>query len=96
MLLCPLLVQMIKSRPRGGRRGGRRGRGGPAGDAPQSAGATARARYSGAGTPSSNVAAKQAAAAATVQAKAPSDKIIVSNLPLDVNEAQVKVCCLLV
>ncbi|KZV92655.1 hypothetical protein EXIGLDRAFT_614095 [Exidia glandulosa HHB12029] len=77
------------------KRGSRRGRGARAG-APASggagAGATARARYSGI-LPSSNVTVntRQATAAAAIQAgTVGSEKIIVSNLPPDVNEAQIK------
>ena len=88
---------MIVDKKKG--RGPRRGRGrGAATGATASAGATARARYSGI-LPSSNatVTTRQAAAAASVQASAvASEKIIVSNLPPDVSEPQIKVCLCLV
>ncbi|EJD51141.1 hypothetical protein AURDEDRAFT_111799 [Auricularia subglabra TFB-10046 SS5] len=78
-----------KKRNRAPRRG--RSTRGSTGTTGAVAGATARTRYSGI-LPSSNgnIAAKQAAAAAQVQSSAGAEKIIVSNLPPDVNEAQIK------
>ncbi|KDQ58399.1 hypothetical protein JAAARDRAFT_206331 [Jaapia argillacea MUCL 33604] len=80
------LDEIIAARPRGIRRGvGRRGGGartqvlGTGGVSP-----AARARYNGGVVPAANVAPRAPAP------EQPADKIIVSNLPLDVNELQVK------
>ncbi|KAI5887163.1 uncharacterized protein SCHCODRAFT_02640902 [Schizophyllum commune H4-8] len=68
------LDELITSRPRGGRRGGAR------------RGAGAKAQVLGTNRPKVPVVTGRPAAVSTQ----PSDKIIVSNLPLDVNEAAVK------
>lgn len=73
--MLTLLLQLITSRPRGGRRGGAR------------RGAGAKAQVLGTNRPKTPVVTGRPAAVSTQ----PSDKIIVSNLPLDVNEAAVKV-----
>lgn len=80
-----LLLQIIATRPKGIRRTSSR-RGGAKGQllGNQSVAPATRARAA----PASN-GAKVVSAAAT--APQPTDKIIVSNLPPDVNEAQVKV-----
>lgn len=82
------LEQIIAEKPKNNRRP-RRARG-------ASGALGTRSRYTSTIPAANGVAAKQAAAAAVIvgQAGAPSpqtsDKIIVSNLPLDVNEAQIK------
>lgn len=86
LILCP--PKIIATRPKGMRKSGGRVRSpraqvlGSAGPSP-----AARARYSNT-APAPNSKAP-AARPATTQA---ADKIIVSNLPYDVNEAQIKVC----
>ncbi|EPQ52328.1 RNA-binding domain-containing protein [Gloeophyllum trabeum ATCC 11539] len=72
------LDDIIASRPRGIRRGSSR-RGGPGG----------RAQILGNGPVSPSARARYAGAVPVAGAP-PADKIIVSNLPLDVNEAQIK------
>jgi len=71
------LDDIIKSQPKTGRRGSRRGSGAKAGivGRTKAAAAAARAKLTG-----------NAPATATIS----SDKILVSNLPFDVNEAQVR------
>ena len=93
---------MIASKPRGGaRRGGRGGaRGGGAAPAAAAAGgavkgSTARARYAQP-VPAAQVNNRQAQAAANVQGgqrnqEQDAFKIIISNLPLDVDDAAVRV-----
>jgi len=99
LTLAPLPFQIIadkkkNTRGRQGRRGGGAGAGGTA--------HSAKAKLVGkGGTPA--VAAKRRAAAATAATSAPAVassattavKIIVSNLPIDVNEAQIKVSLIL-
>lgn len=94
--LCDSPNTQIAATHKGGRRS-RRGARTVAGTAPAAAGvakpaASARARYAGA-VPAAN--GNRAAAAPTAAAAAPSQadatKILVSNLPADVNESQVKV-----
>lgn len=89
---------MIAAKPRGSRRGGRGSRsgGGARGGAAAEGGAArgaagARARYSGSAP--RNASQTQRAAAAPAAAKpitADATKIIISNLPTDVTEAQVR------
>jgi len=90
MSLDDIIKNKPKRRPgRGGRRGGSV-RGSTAGNANPNAGSAARARYSGA-APASNGAVQHALATPAAGTKQPdSTKIIVSNLPQDVNEAQIK------
>ena len=79
-----IFIQIIASRPKGARRGSSRRN-------------TARTQVLGTAVTSPSTRARQAVAAAAVVAKAsttapqPADKIIVSNLPQDVNETQIKV-----
>ncbi|KAK0220123.1 hypothetical protein IW262DRAFT_1004258 [Armillaria fumosa] len=70
------LDDIITSRPRGIRRTGRRG--------------SAKTQVVGTTGPNPAVKAKLRSAPATPASQQPADKIIVSNLPPDVNEAQVK------
>ncbi|KZT37485.1 hypothetical protein SISSUDRAFT_987590 [Sistotremastrum suecicum HHB10207 ss-3] len=75
------LDDIIKSKPRNHRRGGARVN--ALGTSAAGANPSTRARYAGA-VPLAN------GASAVTPATQASDKIIVSNLPLDVNEAQIK------
>ncbi|KAH7098368.1 hypothetical protein BKA62DRAFT_713385 [Auriculariales sp. MPI-PUGE-AT-0066] len=92
--LDDIISDKRKSRSaRGSRRGASNA---PTKQSNSGAGSAARARYSAGPTPAGPKAVvntRQAAAAAVVQSQAqsaPSEKIIVNNLPADVNEAQVK------
>ncbi|KAF9513158.1 hypothetical protein BS47DRAFT_1372591 [Hydnum rufescens UP504] len=83
------LDDIISSRPRG-RRGARRSARGPAAATAAEAPVTsARARYAGA-VPAANGNRVVSAPAATPVVQADATKIIVSNLPFDVNEHQIK------
>jgi THO complex subunit 4 len=81
------LDQIIAAKPKPARRGSSRR-------------TSARTQILGNAITSPSTRARQAAAAAVIVAKAsptvsqPADKIIVSNLPQDVNEIQIKVLCL--
>lgn len=106
MIIHPMCSQMIASKNKSSRRGGRQsgGRGPRAPAAPATAPASnARDRYAHGAVPIAQaVQSRQAAAAVAIQAgpRSGSDdptfkavKIIISNLPLDVDDAAVKVRC---